>query len=250
MPRKKKEETPAESPRSVSKAKPKAATQAAQKPAKKEKASPAFKPSKTPAVKKAPVRATADKPSPVSESLPKKLSRHGETQMVAFIRDPQCIFTYWEVTPDRIEAVKQQLEEEYKGSSMVLRLFKTGPDGKAELIQEILVEPGEMNRYVELSEKSGNYFVEIAQKAHSGRVVVYARSNNIVTGAPSQSPSSSPVPANSNSKWETPEGFFEYFLEGDETEVSQAIPGISSAEAHRKGLERKKMDRYSASRIS
>jgi hypothetical protein len=249
MPRKKKEEAPAVSSRPLSKAKPKAAARAGQKAAKKEKASPAAKPSKAPAVKKASVRAKAAKPGPASESPQKKNSRHGETQMVAFIRDPQCIFTYWEVTPERIEAVKQQLEDEYKGSSMVLRLFKTGPDGMAELIQEILVEPGEMNRYVELSEKNGNYFIEIAQKAHSGRVVVYARSNNIVTGAPSQGPAgSSPSPA--DSKWETPEGFFEYFLEGDETEVSQAVPGISSAEAHRRNLERKKIDRYSASRIN
>ncbi len=72
--------------------------------------------------------------------------------MVAFIRDPQCIFTYWEVTPESIEAVKQQLTDEYKDSSMVLRIFKTGPKGETELIQEIRVEPGEMNRYVELKD--------------------------------------------------------------------------------------------------
>jgi hypothetical protein len=245
MPRKKKEETPAASPRSVSKIKPKA-TRAARKPAKKE--SPEPKPAKALAVKKAPVRAKAAKPVPASDTFPKKNSRHGETQMVAFIRDPQCIFTYWEVTPERLEAVKQQLQDEYKGSSMVLRLFKTGPQGETELIQEIRVEAGEMNRYVELGEKSGNYFIEIAQKSPSGRVVVYARSNNIITGAPSQGPSGS-LPS-ADSKWETPDGFFEYFMEADEEEVSGAIPGISSAEAHRKGLERKKLDRYSASRIN
>lgn len=193
-------------------------------------------------------RITARKlPETSGESIQKKSLRKGETQMVAFIRDPQCIFTYWEVTPESIEAVKQKLTNEYKDSSMVLRIFKTGPKGETELIQEIRVEPGEMNRYVQLKDPSGSYFVEIAQKALSGRVVVYARSNQIMTGISSEPAGDSPVL--SDNKWESPEFFLEYFADADEKEVALTIPGISSAEAYRKELQRKKLDRYSASRI-
>ncbi len=168
--------------------------------------------------------------------------------MVAFIRDPRCIFTYWEVTPESIESVKQQLMGEYKGSSMVLRLFKTGPNGETELVQEIRVEPGEMNRYVELNEVEGNYFVEIAQKAISGRTIVYARSNKIVTGISPNPPAGSPGSPDQGE--ETSREFLKYFSGEDETETFTLLPGISSAEAHRRDLERKKMDRYSASRIN
>ncbi len=193
-------------------------------------------------------RTKASQMSDVSgETIRKKTFRRGETQMVAFIRDPQCIFTYWEVTPESIESVKLQLMDEYKDSSMVLRVFKTGPNDETELVQEIRVEPGEMNRYVELKEKAGNYFVEIAQKAPSGRIVVYARSNKIITGISTETPVGSSKTG--GGRWETPENFLEYFADVDETDVSATVPRISSAEAYRKDIQRKKLDRYSASRI-
>jgi hypothetical protein len=167
--------------------------------------------------------------------------------MVAFIRDPHCIFTYWEVTPESIESVRKQLTEEYKNSTMVLRVFRTGSDGKAELIEEIRVEPGEMNRYVNLKENSGSYFIEIAQKTASGKTVVYARSNRVVTGTSAEHHGG--AKESKNSTWETPAGILEYFSETEETTVPLATGGISSAEAHRRTLARKKMDRYSASRM-
>ena len=168
--------------------------------------------------------------------------------MVAFIRDPHCIFTYWEVTPQSIEAVKQQLMGEYKDSAMVLRVFRTGADGQAELIQEIRVEPGEMNRYVELKEgASGSYFIEIAQKTASGRMVVYARSNKVMTGT--SVGSEGRTEGASSPQWETPAGLLEYFSEVEETTDPLTVRGLSSAEAHRKALLKKQMGRYSASRM-
>ena len=206
------------------------------------------KPSGAKPNKKAVIRTKALPSETLIGSIRKKGKRQGETQMVAFIRDPQCIFTYWEVTPEKIEAVKEQLMDEYKNSSMVLRVFKTGPKGETELIQEISVEPGEMNRYVELKDRDGSYFIEIAQKTPSGRVVVYARSNKITTGISSETPVRSS--ASPGSKWDPPEGLLEYFSDEDETEPSIAISGISSAEAYRRDSQKKKFDRYSASRIN
>lgn len=186
--------------------------------------------------------------SKVQASTWKRPARQGETQMVAFIRDPHCIFTYWEVTPQSIEAVKQQLREEYKDSAMVLRVFRTGADGQAELIQEIRVQPGEMNRYVELKEgASGSYFIEIAQKTASGRTVIYARSNHIMTGT-SAAFGEAPT-GTSAAQLETPAGLLGYFSEVEEAADPVAVRGLSSAEAHRRALLRKQMGRYSASRM-
>lgn len=249
MPRKKKAESVSIVPKAPSKpksaAKPKGASKAIRSIPKKTTTPKA--PRATAASKKlATSKASAPTKSPVSSW--KRPQRQGETQMVAFIRDPHCIFTYWEVTPQSIEAVKQQLREEYKDSAMVLRVFRTGADGQAELIQEIRVEPGEMNRYVELKEGvSGSYFIEIAQKTASGRMVVYARSNHVITGAAA---GSGDAPASASAaQWETPTGLLEYYSEVEEAVDPVAVRGLSSAEAHRRALLRKQMGRYSASRM-
>lgn len=251
MPRKKKTEsvsTAAKIPAKTKSApKSKSAAKAA-RPASKKAGTPKATRITAASKKAAAAKALASAKSP--SSAWKKPPRQGETQMVAFIRDPHCIFTYWEVTPESVEAVKQQLRGEYKDSAMVLRVFRTGADGKAELIQEIRVEPDEMNRYVELKEGvSGSYFIEIAQKTVSGRTVVYARSNQVVTGT-------SPAPegraaGGAAAQWETPAGLLEYFSEVEEAADPVAVRGLSSAEAHRRGLLRKQIGpgRYSASRM-
>ncbi len=133
-----------------------------------------------------------------------KLPRYGQTQMVAFIRDPRCIFTYWEVTPESVEAVKKHLMGEFHNSSMVLRVFKTNTHGESELLYEIKVEPDEMNRYVNLEESGGSYYIEIGQKTSSGRYIPYARSNKVVTSQGGFSPTVDP-------NWEPPTGILEYF---------------------------------------
>lgn len=156
-----------------------------------------------------------------------KPARQGETRVVAFVRDPSCLFTYWEVTPQNLEAVKEQLTGEFPGSSMVLRVFKIASGGQEELIEEIKVGPGERNRYVELNDGGGSYIVEVAQKALSGRVVVYSRSNKVITFLPwFQAPS--------GAAWDAPAGLLEYFSETADSEPFTAPRGISSAEAHRK----------------
>jgi hypothetical protein len=101
---------------------------------------------------------------------------------------------------------------------------------------------------VELKEgASGSYFIEIAQKTASGRMVVYARSNKVMTGT-SMGSESRPE-AGSSSQWETPSGLLEYFSEVEEAADPIAVRGLSSAEANRRALLRKQMGRYSASRM-
>jgi hypothetical protein len=111
----------------------------------------------------------------------KPLPRQGETQLVAFIRDPQCVFTYWEVTPERLESVKRELKEEFKDSYMVLRLYQVDSDGEKILFDEIRLDPGQINRYVELKNAGSQYLLEIGQKTSSGRYVSYAQSNLVST---------------------------------------------------------------------
>ena len=245
MPPKKKAETKAAPKPKAAKAAPKAKTPRKTKVVSEKevpvKTVKAPKEPKAPKAEKVPVakKATASRP-PIPSSATKKLPKRGETQMVAFIRDPQCIFTYWEVTPESVESVKRQLMDEFQNSSMVLRVFHMdGPD-QVHLIREIFVEPHEMNRYIEIDDKNGGYFLEIVQKAASGRTVVYARSNKIMLGFSGQSW----APASGDPKWETPAGLAEYFSQEEYTETFLTPGGISSADS----LKRKK-GRYASSNI-
>jgi Domain of unknown function (DUF4912) len=191
-------------------------------------------------------KTTASRPSPSIGSLPSR--KQGETRVVAFVRDPQCVFTYWEVTPQSLESVKHQLLEEYRGSAMVLRVFKEGPWGQNEMVEEIQVRPGEMNRYLEMKDGAGIFFVEIGQKSPSGRVIPLARSNRIMTGFPSGAMENAPPAAGPD--WNSPKAVSEYFsnLEGEGPDPSP-VPGISSAESRRKGFQLPGSDRYNASKI-
>jgi hypothetical protein len=168
----------------------------------------------------------------------KKLPRRGETRLVAFIRDPQCLFTYWEVTPESVEVAKKQLGELYKGSSMVLRVFHTGPNGEDELLYEVTVEPDAMNRYLEIPGTGNGYFVEIARRSVAGRLVVFARSNRIpalISSFPSMSSAG-------GSAGEMPAGLRDYFSQNGEEEFLLTPGGISSAES----LKRKRNQTFSS----
>ena len=253
MPRKKKEEAESKSPVKDS-AKPKAAAKPkvikAAKAARIPKAAKESKASKEPRaplpakakMEKAPKTPKSSQP-PVPTSPLKKLQRKGETQMVAFIRDPQCLFTYWEVTPESIQSVKQLLQEEFVGSSMVLRVFRRDPEGKVELIQEIFVEPKEMNRYIAITDPRGSYFLEIAQKGSSGKIAVFARSNELSAG-PSGFAGSAWAPSASDLQWETPTGLMEYFSQEEYTETFLTPGGISSADSLKR-----KLGRFASSNI-
>jgi hypothetical protein len=127
-------------------------------------------------------KSVLDASDPVITNSFKSLVRQGETQLVAFVRDPQCVFTYWEVTPERLESVKRELKEEFKDSYMVLRLYHVDPDGAQILYDEIRVEPQQINRYVELKDTGKIYVLEIGQKTASGRYITYAKSNQLLTG--------------------------------------------------------------------
>jgi hypothetical protein len=94
--------------------------------------------------------------------------------------------------------------------------------------------------------------VEIVQKAPSGRTIVYARSQTIVTGGPMGGPASSGAPDLLGAPGEEiPKAFLDYFEEGEVSQVLRHPAGvISSAEAFRLEVLRQKhkQDRYTASR--
>jgi hypothetical protein len=229
MPRKKKETSakPIRSRKAVSRPKSKAGSPKAKKA-----------PSKPAASRKARVpKALAASKTHAGPHLP----RYGETQLVAFVRDPRCVFTYWEVTPEKIQEVKRELKEEFHGSAMVLRVFKVWPQGERQFLFEIEVEPSEMNRYVQIPESVSGHYLEIAQRTRSGRYVVYARSNALGAVPPMVGAASGPfasIAASSSA------AMARYYEEQGYRDPSRSLGGPSSAE-NQKG----RSGAYSASPI-
>jgi hypothetical protein len=149
------------------------------------------------------------------------------------------------VTPESVDIVKKELMDEFKGSSMVLRVFETLANGEVELLREIQVKPGEMNRYVELTETGGVYFIEVAQKTKSGRLSVYARSNRIALGPTGSWGNGGAGTGSSDPDGRPSAGMAEYFSEewGEEA-TGSPNRGLSSAETQKRARAR-----YSASNI-
>jgi hypothetical protein len=178
---------------------------------------------------------------------PFRLPRFGKNQLLAFVRDLKCLFTFWEITPQTVEITKRELGEEYAGSSMFLRIFKKLADGTFGFLFEREVQPGEMNCYVYLKEEGGSYFLEISQKSGSGRYLVLARSDEVQTGASAHAlPPSDPA-------WEMPGEIREYFKEGAIEQSFQPGKKHFSADLGvQGGLRRRRLgpqDRHTASKF-
>jgi hypothetical protein len=164
-----------------------------------------------------------------------KPPQYGETQIVAFIRDPNCIFVYWEVASQQLAEVKDQLKSEYPKSRMLLRMFRERGDGGTELLYEVEVNPDSMNQYLPVEEPGFAYFVEVVRKTVSGKTVVIARSNTV-------SPPGKTFSRVIDSQWLPPQELMHYLsleLEGeshaDETAgPGESVGGVSSAEFQRR----------------
>ncbi|HET9869890.1 MAG TPA: DUF4912 domain-containing protein, partial [bacterium] len=222
---------------------PRAAKPAAKAPARAKKTASVPKPAASKARKavrpKSPAKAARSK-APAKGSW--KPAKYGETQVVAFIRDPNCIFVYWEIAAQKLEQVQKELKGEYAKSRLVLRMFRSREDGQADLIYEIEVSPEDMNRYLPVHEPGRGYYVEVARKTASGKVVVLARSNALSTPTAGFSPLV-------DRAWTPAPALEEYLTEElevgpDQLPAPGALGGVSSAEAQRR--RRKFLDTFSS----
>jgi hypothetical protein len=230
MPRKKKEES------TETAARPKRKASAVKKTALKrsavKKAVSAKTPKKSPAPKAAKVSRAAAPPKSKAK-ISWKPPQYGETQVVAFIRDPNCIFVYWEVASQKLAEVQEQLKGEFAKSRILLRMFRDKGNGAAELLYEVEVNPESMNQYLPVEEPGFSYFVEVVRKAVSGKVALIARSNTV-------SPPGRGLSRVIDSNW-MPAGELAQYL-SEELEGTETFPvpgpgevgGVSSAESQRR----------------
>jgi len=232
MPRKKKEESTETAARPRRKASIGKKTALKKGPASKKKDISSKTPKRSAAPKAAKLSRAAAQPKSKTK-ISWKPPQYGETQVVAFIRDPNCIFVYWEVASQKLAEVQQQLKGEFAKSRILLRMFRDKGNGGAELLYEMEVSPESMNQYLPVEEPGFSYFVEVVRKAVSGKVALIARSNTV-------SPPGKGYSKVIDSNW-TPAAELAQYL-SEEMEETETFPvpgpgevgGISSAESQRR----------------
>jgi hypothetical protein len=104
--------------------------------------------------------------------------RYGRDRLVLMVQDPQHVFAYWEVTPERYEQVQRAAGE---GSAAVLLLVT--PSGHEQ--REVDLRGG--NYYLSVA-PNATYHAQLALRDRHGRLHALATSNQVTTPAASVSP--------------------------------------------------------------
>jgi hypothetical protein len=125
--------------------------------------------------------------SPPDEREPGDLpSAYGVDRLTLLVRDPWCLFAYWEVTPERRQQALGALGLDAEGACQVLRLYAHGVDLDATVDVELPADLG--SRYLIVSSPGASCRAEIGLSSSSGRFVPLVSSN--IVHMPSAAPSS------------------------------------------------------------
>ena len=114
--------------------------------------------------------------------LPKE---YGDTKIIALVRDPLWIHTYWEINSRKIEDLKGMLGNEYESASLVLRVHEvTGLDFNGENSRsyfDINVDKQARSWYINVGNPDNEFVVDLGMMTSSGQFILIARSNRIKT---------------------------------------------------------------------
>ncbi len=116
----------------------------------------------------------------VPDPLPPIPPWYGKTRIVLLVRDPNWLFTYWEVVPADWQKVGQ---EAGAGSQRILRVYNT--DGG--FFDQELADDAQ-SWYLKTGKPGHSFFVEIGLLSAHGKFFSVARSNTVTTPPDTISP--------------------------------------------------------------
>ena len=107
---------------------------------------------------------------------------YGHTTIVALVRDPWWIFSYWEVTPETEQAVRGRIPpSEREGIVSILRVHDV-TDGEADAPRfDIALRDVARNWYIHVGKPDRVWIVEIGLRTPRGGFYRLARSNRVRT---------------------------------------------------------------------
>jgi len=122
----------------------------------------------------------------LSAHVPKELpAGYGKDRIVAMVRDPYWLHTYWELTRHAIQRAEAALGQEWHGARPILRLLDvTSHDTTStseRILRDIEIHGGCNNWYIDVCNPPRSYRIDIGYLARSGRFYVLARSNVVST---------------------------------------------------------------------
>jgi len=116
------------------------------------------------------------------EELP---TQYGKDKIVAQVRDPWWIHVYWEITPQTIEKIKNELKEKFYQAKRVLRVYD---------ISHIIFTGDNAHRFfdIQINEQANNWYIDTAGPGRSwcvdlglllpeGKFITLVRSNTVYT---------------------------------------------------------------------
>jgi hypothetical protein len=126
--------------------------------------------------------ATRDLSARVPRDLP---AGYGKDRIVAMVRDPYWLHTYWELTRHALQRAEAALGQEWHTARPILRLLDvTSHDTSStseRVVRDIEIHGGCNNWYIDVSNPPRSYRIDIGYLARSGRFYVLARSNVVST---------------------------------------------------------------------
>ncbi|MGE5577707.1 MAG: DUF4912 domain-containing protein [Syntrophothermus sp.] len=119
---------------------------------------------------------------------------YGDTKIVAMVRDPYWLHTYWEISDSTIAGLRQELgPSAWEASRMILRVYDISGINTEQIAAvsfnpsladryfDIVVNPFTNNWYVDVGVPNRSYCIDLGVITQDGRFIRLARSNSVIT---------------------------------------------------------------------
>ena len=156
----------------------------ARKPARAKKMPARRKTDKTPKPARLKKTVPAKKPAKLFVDCCELPLRYDRTAVALMARDPYWLYTYWEINPASLKAIKRKLGPRFKKSVYTLRMRDWTGDGtgtEAKRWFDIDVNPSAQSHYINLENDNGSYRADLGLRAPGGIFYSLARSNVVST---------------------------------------------------------------------
>lgn len=107
-------------------------------------------------------------------------SNYGDNLIYLLVRDPYCIYAYWEIQKDHEQNALNQLGNDRGVVHSILRVYDITDNRQSPSFFDIPLQNLAQNWYIDV-QPNRTYFVEIGLLHRDGRFIALARSNEVTT---------------------------------------------------------------------